>query len=281
MPVRIAQISDTHLSPSKPFFRSNFDLVAENLRDRRPDIIINTGDLALDGADHQADLVLAKQLHDAIGIDCHLLPGNHDVGDHLDVARRQPVTPERLARYRRIFGPDHWSIDIPGWRLLGLNALTLGSEGIGDEAQQHAIRLAAETLNGRALAIFLHKPLADESYSDTLSSNRFMTIGPRRTLIDGLKGAQPKLVLCGHVHQYRDTPISGARHIWAPATSFMISDPWQPGYGTKAIGYLMHEFHADGSHRHRLMTVRGLVHHDLVEHPDAYGDVRAWGPGNA
>jgi 3',5'-cyclic-AMP phosphodiesterase len=281
MAVRIAQISDTHLSPSKSFFRSNFDLVAENLRDRRPDMIINTGDLALDGADHEADLILAKELHDAIGLDCHLLPGNHDVGDHLDVARLQPVTAERLQRYRRIVGPDFWSIDIPGWRLLGLNALTLGSPGLDDEVQQDAVRAATDTLNGRSLAIFLHKPLADESYTETLASNRFMTIGPRQTLHDSLGGVQSKLVLCGHVHQFRDTPMGGARHIWCPATSFMISDPWQPGYGAKAVGYLMHEFHADGSHRHRLITVRGVVHHDLAEFPDAYGDIRAWGPGKA
>ncbi|MFM9973519.1 MAG: metallophosphoesterase family protein [Beijerinckiaceae bacterium] len=281
MPVRIAQISDTHLSSSKPFFRSNFDLVSENLRDRRPDFIINTGDLALNGADSDADLILAKELHDSIGIDCHLLPGNHDVGDHLDVARKQPVTDARLERYRRIVGSDYWSVDIPGWRLLGLNALTLGCDEIGDGPQQNAIRAAVASLNGRSLALFLHKPLADENYAEILSSNRFVTQGPRRALIACLHGAVPGLVLSGHVHQYRDTLIGGARHIWAPATSFMISDPWQPGYGAKAVGYLLHEFHADGSHRHRLLPVRGLVHHDLVEFPDAYGDIRAWGAGNA
>jgi 3',5'-cyclic-AMP phosphodiesterase len=188
-------------------------------------------------------------------------------GDHLDVARRQPVTLARLSQYRRIVGPDFWSVNIPGWTLFGLNALTLGSEGIGDETQQDAIRDAAESLNGRSLAVFMHKPLADESYSENLSSNRFMTSGPRQTLLDCLGQVQPKLVMCGHVHQYRDTP--------------MISDPWQPGYGTKAVGYLMHEFHADGSHRHRLMTVRGIVHHDLAEFPQAYGDVRQWGAGKA
>lgn len=281
MTVRIAQISDTHLSPDKPFFRSNFELVAEDLRQRRPDIIINTGDLALDGADSDADLLLAKELHDNIGIDCRVLPGNHDVGDHLDVARRQPVAPERLDRYRRIIGPDTWSMDMPGWRLLGLNALTLGSEGVGDEAQQDMIRSAVATIGGRSLGLFLHKPLADGSYAEILSSNRFMTANPRRTLLACLGPAQARIVLCGHVHQYRDTMIGGTRHIWAPATSFMISDPWQPGYGAKAVGYLMHEFLADGSHRHRMMTVRGLVHHDLATIPEAYGDVRGWGPGNA
>ncbi len=280
MITRIAQISDTHLSPTKPYFRSNFDLVAEHLRANAPDLVINTGDLALDGADHDEDLAEARAAHHALGLEYHVLPGNHDVGDHLDVARRQPVNSERLTRYRRIIGPDVWSLDIPGWRLLGLNALTLGLDLDGTR-QDDLIREAGASLAGRSLAIFLHKPLADLSYDETLTSNRFMTLGPRRHLLAMLGGVVPRLVCCGHVHQYRDSMLSGSCHIWAPATSFVISDPWQPGYGAKMVGYLAHEFHSDGGHRHQVIGVRDLVHHDLVAFPLAYGDVRAWGERNA
>ncbi|MGL4441526.1 MAG: metallophosphoesterase family protein [Bosea sp. (in: a-proteobacteria)] len=280
MITRIVQISDTHLSPAKPYFRSNFDLVAEHLRSTRPDLVINTGDLALDGADHDADLHEALVAHTALGLECCMLPGNHDVGDHLDVARRQPVSTERLARYQRIIGPDIWSLDIPGWRILGLNALTLGLDIDGTQ-QDDLIREAGASLAGRSLAVFLHKPLADLSYDEDLTSNRFMTSSPRRHLTGLLGGAVPALVCCGHVHQYRDSMMGGSRHLWAPATSFVLSDPWQPGYGAKMVGYLAHEFHADGSHRHQVIGVRGLVHHDLVNFPEAYGDVKAWGPGNA
>lgn len=280
MITRIAQISDSHLSADKPYFRSNFDIVADDLKRRAPDLVINTGDLALDGADNEADLVEARAAHQGLGLECHLLPGNHDVGDHLDVARRQPVSAERLARYRRIFGADSWSLDIPGWRLLGLNALTLGLD-LDDGQQDDMIRGAAATLAGRSLAIFLHKPLADLSHDETLTTNRFMTAGPRTHLLALLGATVPSVVCCGHVHQYRDSVIGGSRHLWAPATSFMISDPWQPGYGAKMVGYLSHAFHADGGHHHEVIGVRNLVHHDLVSFPEAYGDVRAWGPGNA
>ncbi|MGL4439195.1 MAG: metallophosphoesterase family protein [Bosea sp. (in: a-proteobacteria)] len=280
MITRIAQISDTHLSPAKPYFRSNFDLVAEHLRGNAPDIVINTGDLALDGADHEADLVEARAAHAGLGLECHMLPGNHDVGDHLDVARRQPVNAERLARYKGIFGPDVWSLDIPGWRLVGLNALTLGL-ALDDGRQDDLIRDAVATLGGRSLAIFMHKPLADISYDEDLMSNRFMTASPRRHLAGLLGGVVPALVCCGHVHQYRDSLIGGSRHIWAPATSFVLSDPWQPGYGAKMVGYLSHEFHVDGQHQHQVVGVRNIVHHDLINFPEAYGDVKAWGPGNA
>jgi 3',5'-cyclic-AMP phosphodiesterase len=278
---RIAHISDTHLSPSRPFFRSNFDLVAEHVRRAAPDLIINTGDLALDGADSEDDLQEAAALHDALGLETYLLPGNHDVGDHPDIARKQPATAERLERYRRIIGPDYWTLDAPGWRFVGLNALILGANLPGEAKQQDMLRHAAKTLDGRSLAVFLHKPLADETYREDVRSNRFTTLQPRQTLLNSLQGVRPAVVMCGHVHQYRDTMIEGTRHIWAPATSFVISDPWQPGYGAKAVGYLMHEFDADGAHRHRLIGVRGIIHHDLAAFPDAYGDVTSWGEGNA
>lgn len=280
MITRIAQISDTHLSPGKSWFRGNFDLVAEHLRSNGPDLVVNTGDLALDGADDEADLIEARAAHASIGLECHLLPGNHDVGDHLDVARRQPVNNERLERYRRIIGSDLWTIDVPGWRLLGLNALTLGLD-LDDGRQDELIHDAASSLAGRPLAIFMHKPLADLSYDEALTSNRFMTHGPRHHLLALLDGVVPALICCGHVHQYRDSQIGGTRHLWAPATSFVLSDPWQPGYGAKMVGYLSHEFHADGSHRHEVASVRDLVHHDLINFPQAYGDVKAWGVGNA
>jgi hypothetical protein len=114
-----------------------------------------------------------------------------------------------------------------------------------------------------------------------LTSSRFLTAQPRNSLLSCLGGLTPRLVLCGHVHQYREARFDGGLHIWAPATSFMISDPWQPCFGNKTVGYLMHAFHPDGTHDHRLIGVRGLAHHDLAAFPDAYGDVRKWGPGRA
>jgi len=281
MTVRIAQISDTHLSPRQPVFTASFDIVADQLRQSRPDFVVNTGDLALDGADHAVDLELARDRHRDLGLECLLLPGNHDVGDHPDVPGRQTVDPDRLDRYRAVIGADWWVRDLPGWRLVGLNALILGT-GLGsDPDQREALRQAASDAGGRSLAIFLHKPLADERYDETLRINRFMTAPPRAALLDDLAYTVPALILSGHVHQYRDTIIGGARHIWAPAVSFMISDPWQPVYGAKAVGYLEHAFEPDGTHGHRFVPVRGLPHLDLADLPDLYGDVRDWGVGAA
>lgn len=281
MTVRIAQISDTHLSPRRRYFTANFDRIAEVLAVDPPDLVINTGDLALNGADEDADLELAVARHREFKATTLLLPGNHDVGDSVDVGSKQPITSERLGRYRRLVGPDYWRTDVAGWRLLGLNAQLLGSGLAETEAHLAAIRDAAASLYGRALAVFIHKPVADLALHETEVSNRMLTPPARRDLLDALGGVMPAFVACGHVHQYRVSRFGGAEHVWAPATSFIISDPWQPVFGAKCVGYIEHLLEPDGHHRHRLVTPRDLAHHDLALIPEAYGDVRTWGTGKA
>src|SRR5215813_2371100 len=84
MTFRLAQISDTHLSHNKPFFVDNFRRIGEALRSERPDLVLNTGDVSLDGASDESDLAAARALHDALGLPVRYLPGNHDLGDNQD-----------------------------------------------------------------------------------------------------------------------------------------------------------------------------------------------------
>ena len=56
MTYRVAQISDTHLSRDKPFFVANFERVAAALVAAAPDLVLNTGDVSLDGAIEEGDL---------------------------------------------------------------------------------------------------------------------------------------------------------------------------------------------------------------------------------
>src|SRR6476660_9234578 len=84
MTFRIAQISDTHLSDSKPFFVDNFVRIGEAIKQSRPDLMLNSGDISLDGAGSEADLAAAKLLHDGLDLPTRFLPGNHDLGDSQD-----------------------------------------------------------------------------------------------------------------------------------------------------------------------------------------------------
>src|SRR5262245_5995983 len=117
MAFSIAQISDTHLSREKPFFVANFARVGEALARERPDLVINSGDISLDGATNASDLREAQLLHDALALPCRFIPGNHDLGDNVDVpdAHGGTITMERRARYVDQFGDDWWFVDAPGW----------------------------------------------------------------------------------------------------------------------------------------------------------------------
>jgi 3',5'-cyclic AMP phosphodiesterase CpdA len=275
MTFRIAQISDTHLSDIKPFFVDNFVRIGEALRASRPDLVLNSGDITLDGASREGDLAAARALHDALGLPVRFLPGNHDLGDSQDAPghHESPIDAGRHARYLAHFGPDCWSFDVPGWRVLGLDAQLLGSDLAAAAQQETVVAEAASDLGMRHLALFLHKPLFDRSADEAEITGRFVNPVPRRRLLDCLGAATPALVVCGHVHQYRATESAGVRHVWGTSTAFVIPDRLQPRYGIKEVGYVEHTLRPDGTHDSRLVRVPGVATLDIADFPEAYGPV--------
>lgn len=271
----IAHITDTHLSAEKPYFRENFLTVAEDLRRRPVDLVINTGDVSLNGADLIADLVDAKAQHDGIGLPWLAIPGNHDVGDNQEIAKTQPATAERRARWLSVFGGDRWLRDVPGWRLLGINSLLLGSDIPAAADQEAFIAEAAAGLGDRQLALFLHKPLFHDSIDDDAVTGHAVNPGPRRALLAALGPARPRLVCCGHLHEHRESEHDGLRQVWAPAVSFTLSEWFLPTHGgVHTCGFMRLALEADGSFSTTLEQPAGLVHHDLADVPGAYGDLR-------
>ncbi|MBP0445300.1 metallophosphoesterase [Roseomonas sp. SSH11] len=275
MAFRLAQISDTHLSARVPAFSANFDHLAEHLRGLRPDLVINTGDLSLDGADQDEDLALARSAHDGLGLDWLAVPGNHDVGDDPLPGCRQPANAERLARWRRHIGQNMFVQDVPGWRLIGLDSQITATTLPDAEAQMEALVRALEGAAGRALAIFLHKPLCQERMDEMESTYWCVQSTPRHRILDLLMPQRPAFVASGHVHQWRDRGVSeGLRQIWAPSAAFIVGDAYQEAVGEKQLGYVEHALHADGSFESRLVTLPGLVLHDIGEMPEVYGPQR-------
>jgi 3',5'-cyclic-AMP phosphodiesterase len=84
MVFRIGQISDTHLSASKPYFVGNFLKVVEHISTRGADLVLNSGDMLLDGAAQEEDLIAAKRLHARLDLPLRFIPGNHDIGESQD-----------------------------------------------------------------------------------------------------------------------------------------------------------------------------------------------------
>lgn len=266
----MAQISDAHLGASHDPFGPNFDLAAQQIRDARPDLLLATGDLSLDGADSDADLAQARLRHAAIGIEWHAVPGNHDVGDEADLGGRQPWNTGRAARWEGHFGPRCWVRDLPGWRLVGLDTQSLLVEAPLWENLAEAISGA----QGRAIALVQHKPLTEQALADTAVNYWPVLPAPRARLLGLFAERRPALVLSGHLHMWRDRLADGIRQVWAPSVGFIVGDAWQRPVGEKRLGWVEHRFYADGTHDCMLRDVPGSHCHDLGEMPEVYGPMR-------
>src|ERR1700682_3863302 len=130
MTFRLAQISDCHLSRAKPYFVDGFQRVVAAIASSGADLVLNSGDMSLDGVGTEDDLVAARQLHAPIRPAVRYLAGNHDIGDAHDTPGSIETRLDASARerYLRIFGADFWRVDLPGWRLIALHAQLLGSD---------------------------------------------------------------------------------------------------------------------------------------------------------
>jgi 3',5'-cyclic AMP phosphodiesterase CpdA len=248
---RLTQVSDTHLSRRFQELTDNFDRVRDYIDANRPDLVVNSGDLAFDGPTGHDDLAFARSLHDALPVPCRFLPGNHDIGDNptaVGPAPSQPVTEPTLQAYRAAFGEDRWRFDAAGWCIIGLNSLVMNT-GLACEAEQFdwlASQLAGA--GGKPVALFLHKPLylsAPDNPELAETSIRYVPIPARQRLIEMLGTVDWRLVASGHVHQRRDFTFGHVRHIWAPSTGFCVPDNRQETIGIKQLGLVEYRFQPD------------------------------------
>ncbi len=248
---RLTQISDTHLARRLQSLTDNFHRVSEHIDATRPDLVINSGDLAFDGPTSRSDLEFAKEQHDALPVPCRHLPGNHDVGDNptaVGPAPKQPATEKERQNYLSVIGEDRWRFDAAGWSFIGLNSLIMNT-GIESEAEQFGW-LASELgrINGRPVALFLHKPLYLHTPDDPeteATAIRYVPQPRRRNLIEMFAVVDLRLVASGHVHQRRDFTFGHTRHVWAPSAGFIIPDRMQEVIGTKEVGLVEYRFQPD------------------------------------
>src|SRR5262245_21054829 len=157
MTLKIVQISDTHLSAGKAHFTNNWAPLARWIAEQRPDLVIHTGDITVDGAAVEEDMRYSAELMRRLGVRCRVVPGNHDVGDAGH--HSQPVSEERLRRWSTHFGPDRWVEDVEDWRLIGLDALLLSSGEREEVVQGDWLETVIDEAGGRRIAWFLHRPL--------------------------------------------------------------------------------------------------------------------------
>ncbi len=147
-----------------------------------------------------------------------------------------------------MIGEDRWRFDAAGWCFIGLNSLIMNT-GIESEAEQFGW-LASELgrVNGKPVALFLHKPLFLNAPDDPETSDtaiRYVPQPRRRNLIEMFSKVDLRLVASGHVHQRRDFTYRNTRHVWAPSTGFILPERIQPVIGIKEVGLVEYRFQPD------------------------------------
>jgi predicted phosphodiesterase len=256
--VRLAVVSDTHLSHRTPEAQANWAAVVDYLAASEPDFVVHAGDLALDGPGDPQDLADARRQLDRVPVPWRAIPGNHDIGDNprVDQPVDQAVDAERRRRWLDTIGPDWWTVDVDGWTIVGVDAQLFGS-GLDAEAEQREWLDAQIGRADRTVVLVTHKPVTGPD--DELASAppyRFVPEPARSWLVDRLAGGGIPLVVSGHVHQFRVLDIGGIRHAWAPTTWTVLPADMQPTLGVK---------------RGRILTVKLNAHKpdapSLVEPP--------------
>ena len=240
---RVIQISDTHLSGDRAYFTANFAALPAILAAEAPDLLINTGDVTLDGADRDSDLAYARVLHDRLAVPWLAIPGNHDLGDNPAAQPSpQPVNPARLARWERHFGPDRFYRRIGPWSLIGINAQLFGSGLAAEDAQWDWLDAVIEHAGGGPIALFVHKPLfvhhAEDDSLDILS----VPPASRARLGTALAHGDVHLIASGHLHAHAIRRHGRVAHVWGPSSAFFVGNSVHDVPAVRRLGYVRHDF---------------------------------------
>ena len=241
---RVVQISDTHLSRTKPHFAANWPPLRDWVLRQQADLVIHTGDLTVDGADNDDDMRDGAELMRSLGAPVLAVPGNHDVGEAGN--RYQFPDAERLARWRRHFGADWWTRDIERWRLIGLDSMLFGN---GDDEEKRQFEWLGEQLASagtRKLAWFTHRPLFidDPHEGDT----GYWSVKPkqRTVLLELVRRYGVAIVATGHLHKSRNDEIDGCRYVWCASSGFLVGPEHQRDMpGEKRLGAVVYDFRGD------------------------------------
>ena len=238
---RVVQISDTHLSPTKPHFACNWEPLKSWVTAQGPDLIVHTGDVTVDGADLDQDMRHCRGLLDALGAPVLSVPGNHDIGEAHHP--HQPVNGERLARWRAHLGADFWVRDLESWRLVGLNSMLFGSDEADEARQLDWLERQVTEAQGRRIGWFLHRPLFVESPDEGDKGYWSVPPRPRAQLLELLRRSEVAFVASGHLHLARDFAVDGTRYLWGPSSGFVVGPELQPELGgSKALGAVAYRF---------------------------------------
>ena len=278
-PVRIVQVSDTHVSGKRAYFLDNWDLFVAAMRADPPDLIVHSGDLSFDGAGDADDLAFAAAEKARLPQPWVAIPGNHDIGESAIAVRlQQPTNAARRAAWKQHFGETAWVRDVGAWRVVGIDTSLMGCETDEEMAQQRFLEGALQTRGERPVLLFQHMPPYLNDVDDPAFTSLAVPHAARGWLLETCRTGGVAAIACGHVHVYRRLEHRGLEIVWAPATSFFnIIERQHAGMGVPRAGYV--EWTLTGrSMAHRLVEPPLMLTHDVGAWNKAHGSTTKMPP---
>ena len=267
----VVQVSDTHLSADHEFPLANWDALVAHVNALAPDLVVHTGDATFDGVKDPEQFDFARERFEKLDAEFLVVPGNHDVGEQpASAGRLEPaISSESCERFARRFGADRFVRDVPGWRLVGLNALLLGSGHSLEEEHWGYLDEATAGAEGRRVAVFLHKPLHATGPGDGSRAPNYLP-GHAAERLHGLCGPDGVgLVASGHLHEHLVRGRDGVSTVWAPSTSFVIDESISTPKGTRRVGFVHHLFEPDRVSS-TVVCPDDMTTHQFLDHPGFY-----------
>jgi 3',5'-cyclic AMP phosphodiesterase CpdA len=271
-PIRVVQVSDTHLSETHAYFIDNFDVFVAEMEALRPDFIVHTGDISFNGPERPADLAFAAAQLRRLPCPVRTLAGNHDVGEAPRHSRlKQPLTDARISAWRAAVGPLWWQEDIGGWRLIGLDTALLASDRPEEAEQQRFLQQALATRSQRPAMVFLHMPPFFTDPRDERATTAAIPFEARGQLLETCRAGGVKVIACGHLHIYRRLRHQGMEIVWSPPTAMVnIEKQWRQWRRWPRPGYIV--WTLDGAKaRHELIEPRLMIAQDTSRWTDVGG----------
>jgi len=247
-----------------PAYNENWQTARKQILEIDREFLLIGGDLTRDGNLHRFELENVKGDLDRLPFDCHIVPGNTDVGNkYTDIAsnykgRNDPVfniTSEWVEQYNSLFGPDNWSFVHKNVRFTGINNMLCGS-GLPQEKEMWCFLESlkrAPLMRGGHIWIMHHPIFCDEldepNWEITDPEQYFawyfgIDEPDRSRLMDIFTATGASRVISGHIHCRRHCCVEGIHFDFAPATCMgQWHDRWPDGDPT--LGFLKYEVGAE------------------------------------
>jgi 3',5'-cyclic AMP phosphodiesterase CpdA len=224
----------------------NFELAIATANRLKPAFVVITGDLvnkAGDAAQIKEYLRIAGKLDKSIPL--HQIPGNHDV-------ENQP-TPESIAAYKKVFGPDHYSFTVRSLYGIALNSSLIHSPNRAPEladAQERWLEAElgrARVSGARHIVVFQHHPwfLKDAAELDGYYN---IPLARRGKYLHQFRAAGVRTLISGHYHRNAVTADGNLAMITTGPVGMPLGTGTQSGIRVVIVtdGGLTHRFYGLG-----------------------------------